>query len=184
MTMGPLHKLEEKLNPMLTKNAPVQLPENAKKWIVKYMPIIGLVIGVLGLFAALALWNAAHAASTLVDYANELSKTYGNGQTVKNVGFTFYAAFIMLLITSIIPIVAYPGLKAQSKNKGWDLLYLSALISLFYGVFNALYYGSPMNLISTFIGSAISLYILFQIRSYYAATKKADTTSNKTSAKS
>ncbi|MDQ5885686.1 MAG: hypothetical protein QG628_83 [Patescibacteria group bacterium] len=173
--MGPLQKLEDKLNPMLTKNAPFQIPENAKKWIVKYMPIIGLVVGVLGLFAALALWNAAHAASTLVDYANELSKAYGTGETVKNVGVSFYLAFIMLLITSIIPIVAYSGLKAHSKTRGWNLLYISALLSLVYGVFNAFYYGSPMNLISTFIGSAISLYILFQIRSYYQATKSVST---------
>jgi hypothetical protein len=146
-----------------------------KKRIVKYMPIIGLVVGVLGLFAALALWNAAHAASTLVDYANELSKAYGTGETVKNVGVSFYLAFIMLLITSIIPIVAYSGLKAHSKTRGWNLLYISALLSLVYGVFNAFYYGSPMNLISTFIGSAISLYILFQIRSYYQATKSVST---------
>ena len=180
--MGPLQKLEDKLNPVLTKNAPFQIPENAKKWIVKYMPIIGLVIGVLGLFAALALWNAAHTASTLVDYANELSKTYGTGETVENIGVSFYLAFIMLLITSIIPIIAYPGLKAHSKSKGWNLLYISALLSLVYGVFNAIYYGSPMNLISTFIGSAISLYILFQIRSYYVGSKKSEVT-EKTSPK-
>lgn len=175
--MGPLRRLEDKLTPVLTKNAPYQIPENAKKWIVKYLPIINLIIGVLGLFSALALWSAAHASNNLVDYANELSKVYGTGETVKNVGVSFYLAFVMLLITSIIPIVAYSGLKAHSKTKGWDLLFLSALLSLVYGVFNAFYYGSPLNLISTFIGSAISLYILFQIRSYFLGKKHVDSSS-------
>lgn len=174
--MGPLQKIEDKLNPVFTKSSPVQLPENAKKWIVKYSPIIGLVIGILGLIAALSLWNAAHTVSSLVNYTNEISKAYGTGETVKNVGITFYLSFFSLLVFSVIPIIAYPGLKARSKSRGWNLLFISALVSFIYGIFNAIYYGAFLNIISATIGAVISLFIVFQIRSYYSDSKKTDKT--------
>lgn len=170
--MGPLKQLEESLNPVFTENAPVQLPENVKKWIVEYGPIIGAVIGVFGLLGALSLWRAAHLVDNLVDYSNALSKAYGTGQTVNELGIFFYLSFASLLITSVISIAAYPGLKARSKKRGWDLLFLSAIISLLYSILNAAYSFSFFNLLSSLVGSAIGLYFLFQIRSYYMGAKK------------
>ena len=163
--------LEKQLNDVFVTKAPYQLPEKAKKWIVEYSPIIGVVFGILGLLAAFGLWNAAHVTNSLVDYSNALSKAYGNGQTVSKLGVSFYLAFVALLATSIIPIVAYPGLKARSKAKGWNLLFISALVSLAYGILNAFYQGSVMSLLSTLLGSAIGLYILFQIREFYNGKK-------------
>jgi uncharacterized BrkB/YihY/UPF0761 family membrane protein len=170
--MGPLKQLEETLKPVFTDKAPFQLPENAKKWIVEYGPIIGAVLGVLGIIASLSLWSAAHAVNNLVDYSNAISKAYGTGETVKSLGIFFYLSFILLIITSVISIVAYPGLKARSKTRGWDLLFLSAIVSLLYGVLDAAYSFDVMSLVSRLIGSALGLYILFQIRSYYMGTKK------------
>lgn len=181
--MGPLNKLEDKLNPVLTKDAPFQLPENAKKWIVEYSPIISAVIGVLGLLAAMSLWRAAHLVNDLVDFSNALSKAYGTKETVAKLGVSFYLSFAALLASSIIPIVAYPGLKAKSKKRGWDLLFISAIISLIYGVALAIYDTSVFSLISKLLGSVISLYFLFQIRSYYLPGKKAETAKPKSESK-
>lgn len=170
--MGPLKQLEETLKPVFTEKALFQLPENAKKWIVEYGPIIGAVLGVLGIIASLSLWSAAHAVNSFVDYSNALSKAYGTGETVQNLGIFFYLSFVALIITSVISIVAYPGLKAKSKTRGWDLLFLSAIISLVYGVLDAAYSFAVMSLLSRLVGSAIGLYVLFQIRSYYTGAKK------------
>ena len=172
--MGPLKQLEDTLSPVFTKNAPVQLPENAKKWIVEYGPIIGAVLGIFGIIASLSLWSAAHTVNRLVDYSNAISKAYGTGETVKSLGIFFYLSFASLIITSVISIAAYPGLKARSKSRGWDLLFLSAIISLIYSVLNAAYSFSFFNLLSSLVGSAIGLYFLFQIRSYYMGAKKTD----------
>ena len=156
--------LEKSLEQVFVKNAPYQLPEQAKKWIVRYSPIIGLIFGVLGLFATLALWNAAH---LVTNYTDTLYGNLGIDRPVKTLGFSFYIALISLLISSVISILAYPGLKAHSKARGWNLLFYSALISLIYGVFNAIYQGGVFSLVTTFIGSAIGLYFIFQIRSFY-----------------
>ena len=159
--------LEKTLDEVFVKKAPFQLPENSKKWIVEYSPIIGAVIGVLGLLSAWGLWGAAHVVNRLVDYSNAISSAYGVHETVQHLTFSFYIAFIALLAMSLVHIAAYPGLKARSKAKGWNLLFYGAIISLVYDVFNAVYYGSIFNIIGSLIGSAIGLYILFQIRSYY-----------------
>ena len=165
--------LEKALDDVFVKKAPYQLPEKAKKWIVQYSPIIGLVIGVLGLLAALGLWNAAHAVNRLVDYANTLSRAYGTGETVKHLSVTFYVAFIALLATSAVHIIAYPGLKARSKAKGWNLLFYGALLGLVYDVFNAVYNGSVFGAVWALIPSVIGLYVLFQIRDHYNGKKAA-----------
>lgn len=162
-----ISSIEKQFNEVFVEKAPYQLPKKVKDWIVAYLPILGLVFGVLGLLATLALWQSAHTVNTLVDYSNQLSKYYGTGQTVRGLGFSFYATLISLLATSVIPILAYPGLKAGSKTRGWNLLFYSDLISLVYGIFNAVYQGGIFGLISTLLGSAIGLYFLFQIRSHY-----------------
>ena len=169
-----LTNVEKQFNEVFVSKAPYQLPTKFKEWVVEYMPIIGVVFGVIGLFATLALWRSAHLVNEVVDFSNSLSKAYGLSQNVRGLGFSYYVAIASLFVTAIIPILAYPGLKAKSKSKGWNLLFYSALISLIYGVFNAIYQGGIFSLISTLIGSAIGLYLLFQIRSFYLG-KKSET---------
>lgn len=163
--------IEKQFNEVFVEKAPYQLPKKAKEWIIQYIPIIGLIFGVLGLLATLGLWRSAHVVNNLVDYSNQLSRYYGTGQTVHGLGFSFYATLIALLATSVLPILAYSGLKAGSKSRGWNLLFYGDIVSLVYGVFNAVYQGGIFGLISTLIGSAIGFYFLFQIRSHY--TQKA-----------
>lgn len=165
----PLSSLEAKLDEVFVKKAPWQLPEKAKKWIATYSPWFGLIGGVLGLLAALSLWRAGHEVDNLVNYANQLSKAYGGAVNTTHLGLSFYIALIALVAQSVVSIVAFPGLKARSKAKGWNLLFYAALVNVLYDVFRAVYYSSVSGFIGALIGTVISFYFLFQIRSQYTA---------------
>ncbi len=172
--MSQLDTIENKFEEAFVKKAPFQLPENAKKWIVQYSPYIGLVLGILGLWAALLLWRAAHRVNELIEGLDAFTRAYGvnTGVDEARLGVLFWLSFFALVAQSAVSIIAFPGLKERSKKRGWDLLFYSALFSLVYGVFNAFYDKSFMSLVSSLIGSVIGFYFLFQIRSYYTAKKE------------
>lgn len=171
--MGPL---EEKLNKALVKDAPFQLPENAKKTIVQYLPILNLILGLITLWAAYTLWHWAHLANSVIDYANSLSAVYGGGKiaTTSRLSVTVWIGLIVLAVEAVLYIMAYPGLKAH-KKAGWNLLFYAALVNAVYSVVVAFTnYGGAGNIVSGLIGTVIGLYFLFQIRSYYMGTKKSE----------
>lgn len=167
---GPLAPLEKKLDEVLGEKAPVQLPKNGREWIVKYSPWISLIIGIFGLLAAVGLWQAAHRVNQLVDFANELSATYGTQSVATtHLGISFWLSLLLLVLTSVIAIVAFSGLKARKKI-GWNLLFYSTLLNFVYGIVSLFYDGGGLSsLIGSLIGTTIGLYFLFQIRSYYKA---------------
>lgn len=164
---GPLAPLEKSLDGVFGKNAPVQIPAKGREAIVKYSPWIGLVVGVLGLLASLAIWRTAHAVNRLVDFANQLTASYGGHVVEHHLGVAFWVSFVLLVLTSLAAIVAFPALQARKKT-GWNLLFYSSLLNVVYGV-AALFYdnGGVSSLLSAVISSVVGFYILFQIRSYY-----------------
>jgi len=179
--MGPLKTLEDKLVPAFTKNAPVQLPENVKKFIVKYLPIVNLVLGVLSLLATLSLWSWANTTTRIIDNVNTVSAIYGGKETIPNrLSMLVWLSLIVAAATAVLYIAAYPGTKAKKKS-GWNLLFYAVLLNLVYGVVNAFTdYGSVRGLIGTLVGTIIGLFFLFQIRSYYTASgEKSSTTKAK-----
>ena len=177
--MGPLQSLENKLVPAFTKNAPVQLPENVKKFIVKYLPIVNLVLGILSLLATLSLWSWANTTTRIIDNVNTISAIYGGKEVVPNrLSLLVWLSLIVLAVEAVLYIAAYPGTKAKKKS-GWNLLFYAALLNLAYGIVNAFTdYGTVMSLVGTLIGTVIGLFFLFQIRSYYtgSTTKSASKT--------
>lgn len=171
---------EQALAPLF-KGLP-SLPENSRKALVKYWPILALVFGVLQLFAVFGLWQLGHTTNTLVDYANEVSIASGYGTVTPHLGLFYYLGMISLAVDALILLVAYAPLKAHSK-RGWDLIFLGALINLLYGILIVFdtHYGSVGNLIGSLIGSAIGFYLLFQIRPYYVGEKTTTSASATTS---
>lgn len=164
---GPLAPLEKKLDEVLNNKAPFQIPKKGREAIVKYSPWIGLVVGALGLLAALTLWNAGHRVNQLVDFANQISATYGGHVATTHLGLSFWLSLILLILTSVVAIVAFPVLKARKKT-GWNLLFYSSLLNFAYGLVSLFYDGGGFgNLVSSLVSTTIGLYILFQIRSYY-----------------
>ena len=166
--MDALKKLETKLEDVFVKNAPFQLPANAKKWIVRYLPWINLVLGVVSLWAAYSLYHWATVTNSFVDYANELSRAFGGSEVaVDRLTVGVWLAIAILAVEGVIYILAFPATRDQKKS-GWDLLFLALLVNIVYGVavtFTA--YGGASNLLSTLISAVIGLYFLYQIRSMY-----------------
>ncbi len=163
-----LSGLENKIDNVV-KDAPFQLPEKSRKSIVKYMPVISLVVGVLSLWAAYALWNAARVVDRLVDFSNSLSRAYGLSEpAASRLSLIVWVGIAFLAVEGVLYLLAYPKLKSESKA-GWNLLFYGALLNLVHGVvllFDG-YYGGFGRLFGTLVSSAIGLYFLFQIRAYY-----------------
>jgi hypothetical protein len=141
-----LGQLEDMLEEYLVKKAPA-LPENAKEILVKFIPWINLIFIILGLPILLALFGLS---AVFTPFA-----MMGGYQ-----GSAFSIIFqILTLVTIVVEIMALPGL-FKRQAQGWRLSFYATLISLVTGLFGG-------NLVSAIVGAIISLYLLFQIKSYY-----------------
>lgn len=138
--------LENKLADVFIKKLPA-MPENAKETIVKYGPYITLIIMVLSLPALLAIFG--------------LGAVFAPFAFLGGVGFGFRS--IISLIFGIVmlglELMALQGL-FKRELKAWKILFYISL-------FNAISAILRFDFGGLIIGSGISWYILFQIRSYY-----------------
>ena len=171
--MEALRGLETKLQEVFVKNAPFQLPAKAKSWIVQYLPYINLVLGIISLWAAYGIYTWATRADTIVNYTNELSRTFGGPVApVERLTTVLWLGIIFLALEGILYILAFAPTKERKKS-GWDLLFLALLVNVVYGVVMVFTnYGGVSTLLSTLVSTVVGLYFLFQIRSAY--THKAD----------
>jgi hypothetical protein len=128
----------------LVTKAPVQIPDNAKEWLVQYGPWITIVVLVLTLPALLVVLGLG---SLLVPFA-------GVGYAT---GFGFIA--IGLVIEIGLTMMALPGLFAR-KMSGWKLLFYARLVS----IVARLLAGA---IVSALVVGLISMYVLFQVRALY-----------------
>ena len=140
-----------KLEPYFTTKAPWQLPVKAREWIVNYAWIFSLVLAVLLVPAMIGLL-------TLFGYVGVVAGAVGVA-----VSPLYWLAAVALVIQFIFLVVSIPGLKSKSYSKGWKIVLYGEVI----GVIYSLFYFTIGNLISGLISLTISLYILFQVKSYY-----------------
>ncbi|HVT01518.1 MAG TPA: hypothetical protein VHE53_04810 [Patescibacteria group bacterium] len=127
-----------------------KLPPLPKKWnevIVKIMPIIALVFGVLGVVGSLA------AVGILTFLAPFVALGSGVGMASSGV-----IGAVLALVSSALLLAAFPGTKDHKIN-GWNLLFWSETVSL---VANIVAFS-----LGGVVGSLIGYYILFQIKSFY-----------------
>lgn len=174
--MAALDSLEKQLNEIFGKQLPA-LPAGGKKFLVSYLPYISLILGVLVLLSVLSLWRWATAANDLVNNLNSLSEAYGGTSitATDRLGPVVWLAIIALAIQGALYVASYPGLKARKKS-GWNLMFYALIVNVVYGVvmvFSA--YGGLGSLVASLIGTSIGLYLLFQIRASYSASKATKT---------
>lgn len=141
-----LTKLENILDEYLIKKAP-SLPKSVTDFIVAVMPYLTVIFLILALPLVLALIGISA-------FVLPFAAVAGIGT-----GFSYFAGIIVTIITMVLEIMALPGLFKRQK-RSWTLLYWVALIG---GVNSIL----SLNLWGLVIGTGLSLYILFQIKSYY-----------------
>lgn len=168
--MGPIKQLETSLSDV-SKGLP-KLPESAKKVIVKYLPWLSLIGGVLTAWVAWSLWQWAHVANVFIDYANSLSRAFGGTEVVsQRMTVVIWLAFGILAVEAAIYILAFAPLNTKKKT-GWNMLFFASLINVLYGIVLLFTdYGGFSSLIGALIGTAIGWYFLFQIREHYLAKK-------------
>jgi hypothetical protein len=178
--MGAQEQLEAAMDKYLVKEAPFQIPENGRKALVQYVPFIALIGGILSLLATLSLWHLAHTATQITNSLNDYARAYGVNTGVNTIdyGLLFYISFAILAAQGVLMLFAFSGLQARSKKRGWNLLLLSVVANVIYGIAYAFTdTGHFSTIISSLVGALISLYLLAQIKSYYTgASAKAGST--------
>jgi hypothetical protein len=141
-----LVEFETKLDEILGKKAP-QLPANVKEFIVKYGPylaVLSLILMLPVLLAALGL-------------AAVVSPFMALGGVNAFAGFSISTIF--MIITLVLEVMAIPGLFKRSI-KSWRLMLYATAV-------NAVGALLAMNFGSLIIGTLLSWYVLFQVKSYY-----------------
>jgi len=128
----------------LVKKAPVQLPDQAREWIVKWGPWITVVLLALTLPLLLIV--------------------LGIGTVMVPFGGYYYApgfglAAVFVVVHFALMVMALPGLFAR-KMSGWRLMFYAEIAALL----ESLFYGA---IVQGLIWALIGFYILFQIRNKY-----------------
>lgn len=143
-----LKEIEDFLELYLHTKVPFHLPLNVKEFIVKYGPWIDLVLLVI--------------AAPIVLAALGLSLVFLPFGAITHPFATIYGTihWIITLVAFALKAAALPGLFHRSLNKGWYYVFYATLI----GSLGELLYG---NIIGFVVGTAISLYFLFQIKEMY-----------------
>ena len=128
----------------LVKQAPFQIPDGGREWIVRFGPWITLVLLILTLPILLF---ALGLGAILIPFG-------GVGYAS---GFGVLTVFVIVEVGLMI--AALPGLFAR-KMAGWQLLFYSQLVSIVYNVLSG-------HIVSGLLFGLIALYILFQVRPLY-----------------
>jgi hypothetical protein len=167
-----MHQLEEKLNELLVKKAPFQIPENGRKGIVGVMPWVTLIGGILMLLAAWGLYQAATVVSYWADWANTFGSATGMPYTPTGLSFMIWVSLALIVVEAVLFFMAFPALKAHQK-KGWNLLFYVTLLNAVQSVVQLFGYSNLSSVIFSLLGTVVGLYVLFQIRSYYTGAASA-----------
>jgi hypothetical protein len=142
---GSSNGLEEILEKFFSK-APA-LPNNVKEVIVSLTPWVTLIILVLALPALLLAFGIS---SFLLPFAVVAGAT---------AGFGWLVSIIFGIGLLLLELIALPGLFAR-KRSAWKILFWVALLTALESLLR-------LQIISLIIGSLVSFYFLFQIKSYY-----------------
>lgn len=171
--MENVHKIEKQLEGTF-KDLP-QLSDSTRETLANIWPWLALIGGIVQLWAAWILYALTSVASSYLDAINSLSLAT-TGQNIGPTGLDktiIYLGIILLIVDAVILLMAFPLLQKRSR-RGWDLLFLAALINLAYGVLQIFTYQRGfMTFVGSLIGSFIAFYLLFQIRGKFGGSKKA-----------
>jgi len=123
------------------------LPANIKQVIVKIAPYLAVIGIILSLPAVLAIIGLGAIGSSII--AGGAWGYAGSG----TLAVVFAVVSVVLLALSV------KGLFARTMS-GWQFMYYNALVSAVYSLLR-------VDIMSFIIGTGVSLYLLFQVKSYY-----------------
>ncbi|OQY66276.1 hypothetical protein B6D29_02895 [Microgenomates bacterium UTCPR1] len=140
-------KLEDTIEEYMVDKAPFQIPENIKELLVKIAPwlsLIGLIFGLPLILVGLGM------GAVLAPFA-----FLGGVQA----GVSFGLGMIISLVVLVMQAVAIPGLFKRSAF-AWKMMFYASLVTVVQNV-------AGFNLFGLVVGTLISWYLLFQVKSYY-----------------
>ena len=166
--MGVLQKAEETIGGLF-KGLP-KMSESSRESLAKAWPWLALIFGVLQLAAGYWLWKLTRAVEVLNDFVNSLSQYY----TGTNVGISsfdktlIYVGAAVLVVEGAIFLIAFPKLQKRER-KGWDWLFLAAMLNLVYSVIAIFINGRGFgNFLVNLLGSGVAFYLLFQVKDKFS----------------
>jgi hypothetical protein len=140
------------------------LPKEFTNWLAKnawWLTLIGVVLGVMGMFTLLSLMTAG---SLLI--ASLGAPALG--------GAVFIGSLITLILVGIAVVIeglAISPLKIM-KHQGWNLLFLAGLIQTVGSLIRGLFAIDIISIIATLIASAVGFYVLNEIRDHFAVGER------------
>lgn len=156
-----VRKLERTLADFHKKQLP-HLPVNGRTWLSKniwWITLILVVIAAVGVFTILG--AAFFTASLLGAYGGVFGLTLGGIAFIAVlIGLAFSIAQVVLLGMAVGP------LKAMRK-KGWDLVFLTIVLSVVAAIVSLLLQFNILGLFLTVVWAAAEAYFLFEIRSHF-----------------
>jgi uncharacterized BrkB/YihY/UPF0761 family membrane protein len=153
------------------------ISESGRESIAKILPIGALIVGVLQLVAAWSLYDIVRVADK---FSDTVLGSLGVGTSLLSGGdkLFIYLGLAFLVVDSVILLMAYSGLAAR-KKRGWDLLFLGALLNAAYAVLSLFITGQGFGtFLMNVIGSGLTFWVLFQVKGKFGgkdAVKKAIT---------
>lgn len=158
-----------------------QMPQNGRKGLASAMPWLTLAGGILSLLAVWYLYQAVAWVDQWAGFTNSLYSSVGYTAPVSGISAMAWLSLALLGLQAVLFLVAFPALRAYKKS-GWNILFWTALVNVVYDVVYNLFGYGYMNfgqLIFSLIGTAIGMYLLFQIRPIYTGAMPHGTTAAK-----
>ncbi|MDO8499311.1 MAG: hypothetical protein Q7S66_01475 [bacterium] len=147
MEQGQPQQIDKVLENFFTHTLPA-LPENVKAGIVKWTPWFDLLMMI---FLLPILLFALGLGTVLAPFAILGGGYYGGG---------FYVvSLIVSIVAVILQLIALPGLFHRTQS-GWKYAFYAVWVHFVYRLFD-------YNIVGAIVGTGVSLYVLYQIRSYY-----------------
>lgn len=143
--MGKQSDWQEKLEEFFLKFPP--LPKGGLRVLVKFVPWLALVGGIVGIIVVLLAFG-------VLSIVSPLMVLFGGMGTATHSFWTLIA----VAISSVLLVAAYPGTKAR-KMRGWTLLFWSEAVSLLSALVSLQ--------VLAILASLFVFYLLYQIKGYY-----------------
>lgn len=170
--MESIHKLEKTVAGWY-KGMP-HMPASGQKWLaanVWWIALIGVVLSAMAIFTLAGILLVAGTVATGVGVA--YGTGYGTAGAVL-VGAALLAAWValaFLVLQTVVLAMAISPLKSL-KKKGWDLLFILALINVASAIVSGVISFNLMSIVYSLLWSAIGAYFLFEIRGQFGAPEK------------
>ncbi len=161
-----------------------QMSESSRKTLAGSFWWVALILGILQVWGAWALWRLAHSLDVLNQTADYVNQYFGYEVVDNSLNFFFYLAVIVITIDAVILLLATPGLKAWKKI-GWSLLFYSLLLNVLYGLIRMFsdVGGGFGSFIWSLLVTGIFGYFVFQVRGYFTKGGGLAANSSSTSTK-